>query len=65
MLVAVVVAPRGEPVTVIVKGPEGVEPVVLMCRILVAPPLVGVTGLVSKTHLIPVGKGVIQDKVTG
>ena len=49
----------------IVKDPEGVETEVPMCKRLVTPVPVGVTGLVSKPHVIPVGNGITQDKVTG
>jgi hypothetical protein len=64
ILVAAVVAPRGEPVAMTARDPRGVEARVPMCRILVAPAPVGITGLVSKLHVTPVGNGVTQDKVT-
>lgn len=61
-LVGAVVAPNGEPVTIKLSEPVGVDPVVPMVRILVP---VGVTGLVPKLHVTPVGRGVTQDNVTG
>jgi hypothetical protein len=63
ILVGVVVAPRGLPVTIRVK--EVVETEVPMCSTLVAPAAVGVTGLVSKAQVTPAGNGVTHDKVTG
>ena len=61
-LVGAVVAPNGEPVTIKVNEPVGVDAVVPMVRILVP---VGVAGLVPKLHVTPVGRGVTQDNVTG
>ena len=61
-LVGAVVAPNGEPVTIKLNRPVGVDAVVPMVRILVP---VGVTGLVPKLHVTPVGRGVTQDNVTG
>jgi len=54
--------PNGEPVTFRVNDPVGVEAEVPMVRTLA---LVGVTGLVAKLHVTPVGRGVTQDRVTG
>jgi hypothetical protein len=61
-LVGVVVAPRGLPVTMMVK--EVVEAEVPMCNRLATPAAVGVTGLVSKVQVTPAG-GATHDKVTG
>ena len=58
---AVVVAPNGEPVTIRANVPVGVDREVAMVRTLVP---VGVTGLVPKAHVTPVG-GFTHDKVTG
>src|SRR2546426_912624 len=61
-VVGVVVLPSGEPVTMTVKGPTGVDAEVEIIKILEP---VGVTGLVAKLQLTPVGNGVTHDKVTG
>lgn len=60
--VGVVVAPRGLPVTVRVKGPVGVEELVEIVRMLDP---VGVTGFVAKLQVTPTGSGVMHDSVTG
>ena len=61
MLVAVVVAPSGEPVTIRVNTPVGVDREVVIVRTLVP---VGVTGLGAKLHVTPARREE-QDKVTG
>jgi len=63
-LVGVVVAPSGEPVTISVNGPVGVDAEVEIVKTLEP---VGVTGLllVAKLQPTPVGRGVTHDRVTG
>ena len=61
-VVGVVVLPSGEPVTMTVKGPTGVDAEVEIIKILEP---VGVTGLVAKPQLTPVGNGATHDNVTG
>jgi len=61
-LVGAVVAPKGEPVTITLNDPVGVDAEVPIVRTLVP---VGVTGLVPKLHVTPVGRGATQDKVIG
>jgi hypothetical protein len=63
-LVAVVVAPRGEPVTMKLYEPAATEDATLIVNSLVP---VGVTGLTVKLpQLIPAGRLLLtQDKVTG
>jgi hypothetical protein len=56
------VVPKGEPVTIKLNEPVGVDAVVPMVKTLVP---VGVRGLVPKLHVTPVGRGVTQDNVTG
>src|SRR5437870_517008 len=58
------VAPVGLPLTTRVSGPVGVDPVVEIVKISVAPVRLGVTVGVAKLQLTPVGRGVAQDKVT-
>jgi hypothetical protein len=64
MLVGVVVAPNGAPVTITVRGPRGVDAEVEIVKTLEP---VGVTGLLpaAKVQLTPVGRGVTHDRVTG
>jgi len=61
-VVGAVVAPNGEPVTMRVKAPVGVDAEVEIIKTLDP---VGVTGLVAKLQLTPIGRGVTQDNVTG
>lgn len=61
-LVGEVVAPNGEPVTIRLKEPVEIDAEVPIVRKLVP---VGVTGLVPKLHVTPIGRGVTQDNVTG
>jgi hypothetical protein len=60
--VEAVVAPRGVPVTIRVNGPVVVDAEVPIVKTLDP---VGLTGLVAKLHVTPVGRGVTHDKVTG
>jgi len=62
ILVAVVVSPSGEPATIRTYDPGGVDPEVLMVRTLLP---VGFKGLLEKLHTTPVGRGALQDRVTG
>ena len=65
IVVGVVVAPRGEAVTWKLYEPGATEVATLIVRTLVAPEIVGVTGLTVKLpQVTPVGR-LGQDNVTG
>ena len=64
-MVGVVVAPRGEAVTWKLYEPGATEVATLIVRTLVAPEIVGVTGLTVKLpQVTPVGR-LGQENVTG
>jgi hypothetical protein len=67
IVVGVVAAPRGEPVTWKLCGPGATEDATLIVNSLVAPDEEGVTGLtVKELHVIPAGRLLLtHDKVTG
>jgi len=66
-VVGVVVAPRGEPVTMKLYGPGATVEATLIAKTLVVPAAVGVTGLELKLpQVIPAGRDELtQDNVTG
>jgi|SRR6267143_2527192 len=66
-VVGAVVALNGEPVTMKLYGPGVTEDVTLIVKTLVAPAVVGVTGLTVKDpQVIPAGRLLLtQDNVTG
>ena len=67
ILVGVVVAPRGEPVTMKLYGPSATDEATLIVKTLVAPAAVGVTGFTVKDpQVTPTGRLLLtQDNETG
>ena len=64
-VVAVVVAPNGEPVTMTLYEPAATEDATEIVKILVAPADVGVTDAgLKEVHVIPDGRGVTHDNAT-